>query len=212
MASTGRVTGGNFLNATVTTAAFGSDLVVQTGLKGRKLNEEHVAEWREVAANTPPSALSAVGQAVTSVVLPRALGKGASAAVGAALDTSKRPSHVVLVDWADGKQSLIKLPESLFTHLEVALRSRRVQDASATSEGAASDAKPTEGPGTVTEQAFALASSFLKDRVGPAKPAAIVDPGADIADQLAKLGSLRDSGVLTEEEFAAKKAELLSRI
>ena len=30
------------------------------------------------------------------------------------------------------------------------------------------------------------------------------------ADELAKLASLRDQGVLTEEEFAAQKAELLS--
>lgn len=34
----------------------------------------------------------------------------------------------------------------------------------------------------------------------------------DVADQLAKLGQLRDAGVLTEEEFSSKKAELLSRM
>lgn len=34
----------------------------------------------------------------------------------------------------------------------------------------------------------------------------------DLTEQLAKLSSLRDSGILTEEEFAAKKAEILSRI
>lgn len=34
----------------------------------------------------------------------------------------------------------------------------------------------------------------------------------DHMDQLQKLGSLRDSGILTEEEFAAKKAEILSRM
>jgi len=34
----------------------------------------------------------------------------------------------------------------------------------------------------------------------------------DAADQIGKLAALRDSGVLTEEEFAAKKAELLSRM
>jgi len=31
-------------------------------------------------------------------------------------------------------------------------------------------------------------------------------------EQLRQLGSLRDSGVLTEDEFQAKKAELLSRL
>ena len=34
----------------------------------------------------------------------------------------------------------------------------------------------------------------------------------DVADQLVKLASLRDAGVLTEAEFAAKKTELLSRM
>ncbi len=35
---------------------------------------------------------------------------------------------------------------------------------------------------------------------------------ADIFDQLKKLGALRDAGILSQEEFAAKKAELLARI
>ena len=34
-------------------------------------------------------------------------------------------------------------------------------------------------------------------------------PAADPIEQLAKLGELRDKGVLTEEEFAAQKANLL---
>lgn len=34
----------------------------------------------------------------------------------------------------------------------------------------------------------------------------------DVADQLAKLATLRDSGVLTEDEFAAAKTELLERL
>jgi Short C-terminal domain len=34
-------------------------------------------------------------------------------------------------------------------------------------------------------------------------------PAADPIEQLTKLGELRDSGVLTEEEFAAQKAKLL---
>jgi hypothetical protein len=31
-------------------------------------------------------------------------------------------------------------------------------------------------------------------------------------DQLRKLGELRDAGILSEAEFAAKKAEILARI
>lgn len=47
-----------------------------------------------------------------------------------------------------------------------------------------------------------------------ASPAAAA-PGGDsavIMDQIKQLGSLRDAGVLTQEEFDAKKAELLKRI
>lgn len=36
--------------------------------------------------------------------------------------------------------------------------------------------------------------------------------GPDIPDQIRKLGELRDAGVLTAEEFEAKKAELLARM
>lgn len=42
-----------------------------------------------------------------------------------------------------------------------------------------------------------------------AAPAA---PQPDVTAQLQQLASLRDSGILTEEEFAAKKAEILSRL
>mgnify|MGYP002623637136 CR=1 FL=1 len=44
-----------------------------------------------------------------------------------------------------------------------------------------------------------------------AKPRPAAD-GAALADLLRKLGELRDAGLLTEEEFQAKKAELLSRM
>jgi Bacterial PH domain/Short C-terminal domain len=44
----------------------------------------------------------------------------------------------------------------------------------------------------------------------PENAAAPAQP--DIADQLKKLGELRDAGVLTAEEFDSKKAELLARM
>jgi len=44
----------------------------------------------------------------------------------------------------------------------------------------------------------------------PAPQAAAPPPAAaDPIDQLRELGELRDSGVLTEEEFAAQKAKIL---
>jgi hypothetical protein len=47
MASFGRVIGGHYLNATVS-PGIGSQLVVQAGLKWRKLNEEQVTAWEEI--------------------------------------------------------------------------------------------------------------------------------------------------------------------
>lgn len=47
---------------------------------------------------------------------------------------------------------------------------------------------------------------------GSVAPAVSVPAGPDIMAQLQQLGQLRDAGVLTEEEFASKKAELLSRL
>ncbi|MFC7877532.1 SHOCT domain-containing protein [Isoptericola sp. NPDC057391] len=42
----------------------------------------------------------------------------------------------------------------------------------------------------------------------PPAPAPAAD-GSDVIAQLEKLGRLRDSGVLTDEEFSAQKAKLL---
>jgi Bacterial PH domain/Short C-terminal domain len=68
-------------------------------------------------------------------------------------------------------------------------------------------------------------SSIDKDDVDPLVTAireqmAAAGPGAraesrtepDVTDQLKKLGELRDLGVLTPEEFEAKKSELLKRL
>jgi hypothetical protein len=50
---------------------------------------------------------------------------------------------------------------------------------------------------------------FRRARLG-GHPAPIAQP--DVADQLRKLGELRDLGLVTEEEFNAKKTDLLSRM
>jgi hypothetical protein len=47
--------------------------------------------------------------------------------------------------------------------------------------------------------------------VAPAEPTAAA-PGVDPIDQLRRLGELRDVGIVTEAEFNAKKAEILSRL
>lgn len=46
----------------------------------------------------------------------------------------------------------------------------------------------------------------------PPAPAASPHPAADPIEQLKRLGELRDAGVLTPEEFDAKKADLLGRM
>lgn len=54
---------------------------------------------------------------------------------------------------------------------------------------------------------FATAPTAAASSTSGSAPAA-----PDLMDQLRKLGELRDAGVLTEEEFAAKKADILSRL
>lgn len=51
----------------------------------------------------------------------------------------------------------------------------------------------------------------LMSEPAPSHPAPSHGPGPSVADELRKLGELRDSGVLTEAEFAEQKARLLDR-
>jgi len=44
-----------------------------------------------------------------------------------------------------------------------------------------------------------------------APPPAEADDGSSLIAQLEKLGSLRDKGILTDEEFAQQKARILNR-
>ena len=46
----------------------------------------------------------------------------------------------------------------------------------------------------------------------PAPTPAATPAEPDLTDQIRKLGELRDAGILTEEEFQAKKAQLLDRM
>ncbi len=50
----------------------------------------------------------------------------------------------------------------------------------------------------------------MRDRLSRADAPTTAAP--DVAGQLRQLGELRDAGVLTAEEFAAKKAEILARL
>ncbi len=54
-------------------------------------------------------------------------------------------------------------------------------------------------------QRDAMAQWFAQPPSGSSAPA-----GTNAADQLSKLAELRQSGVLTDEEFAAQKAKILA--
>jgi hypothetical protein len=54
-----------------------------------------------------------------------------------------------------------------------------------------------------------MAPGMAPPPAAPAAPAAPAGPPVDLADQLRKLASLRDEGILSDEEFAAQKAKLL---
>jgi microsomal dipeptidase-like Zn-dependent dipeptidase len=58
----------------------------------------------------------------------------------------------------------------------------------------------------LAEQQQQIADLEAQQKAAPAAPA---DGGDELIAQLEKLGSLRDSGVLSPEEFAAAKAKLL---
>lgn len=57
-----------------------------------------------------------------------------------------------------------------------------------------------------------LVTAIENGRASGAPAPAPVVPQSDASDTLRKLAELRDSGVLTDEEFASKKAEILARI
>lgn len=213
MVGYGRVIGGDYKNATISTPV-GSTLVVQAGLKFRKLVPDTVSAWEEVPTDSKGNPVGAVSKAVAGAVLPGQFGRAASAAVGATFDAIGA-SHVVRVDWADGKRSLIKLPDSMFKHFELVLEEQRVEPEP--SEPGVDAPPVTAEKVTVTDKAFDLVSGIIKDHLpAPKLTAPVVEPipapQVDVTEQLHKLASLRDVGILTEEEFAAKKAELLARL
>ncbi len=64
--------------------------------------------------------------------------------------------------------------------------------------------------------AFQQVASLIRERADAATAPAAAAPAAaaqeSIPDQLVKLAGLRDAGILTADEFNAKKAELLARL
>lgn len=69
-----------------------------------------------------------------------------------------------------------------------------------------------------TRADFATLKRLVEERMAayrttpysPAQPAAAAGP--DLLDQIRKLAELHAAGILTDEEFSAKEAELLARM
>jgi hypothetical protein len=156
MSGYGKVVGGHYMDATVTTGSKGN-LVVQAGLRWPKLTAETVTSWEKITpeAGVGSGAAAAVGKVVASTVLPGLMGKVAGAALDATLGSTARPPRTVRVDWTDGKESLIRLPEKLYTHLTVVLKDRRALAPAAA--GTAPVAAPSAPPMDVAEQIGKLA-------------------------------------------------------
>ena len=56
-----------------------------------------------------------------------------------------------------------------------------------------------------------VAEHLIAQRHTRPEPPLATPPATSVADELGKLAQLKTAGVLTEEEFAAEKAKLLSR-
>ncbi|TDD20012.1 DUF4429 domain-containing protein [Nonomuraea diastatica] len=124
---------------------------------------------------------------------------GATSAKYAAGDQRYTPADLEGVDW--------HAPDGASGCLRLRVRGRRPPP------------EPDKDPAAVvfglgwgaTHKSLPFAAAVLAAIPAP-EPKALPSAVADVAGLIAKLGELRDAGLLTEEEFRVKKAELLSRI
>ncbi|WP_433831106.1 SHOCT domain-containing protein [Actinoplanes sp. CA-015351] len=195
----GRVVGGYLAGSGIISDHNGlSTAHPRNPFKRIKFNAETVIEWEDLP--TKDGVAGVMGQAAAQAALPGMIGKALGAGFGAAL----KSGHTIRLDWADGNQSIIELPEKQFLVFSILLKGRQVvTEASRQPESA----EPVAAQVGVTDKILDLASSVLQ-RGKPAPPAAIAAQ-PDVVEQLTKLASLRDAGILTEDEFAQKKAKLL---
>jgi len=102
----------------------------------------------------------------------------------------------------------------MYKHLEISLESRRGElPVTATDVLPAETAvAPASWENTATEQAFSLAKGMFDDHKATRLAKSAKADQGDVAEQLTKLASLRDAGVITEDEFLAKKTDLLARM
>lgn len=195
----GRVVSGHLANGTVL-----PELRIQHPLnpfKRHKISPETVIEWEDLA--TKDCVASIMGQAAAKAAVPGILGKAVGASLGAAMNSG----HTVRVDWVDGKQSIIELPEKLFLVFSVQLTNQRVITQHSVQPETSMPAPAQLG---VTDRIVDLASSVVL-RTKPSTPTEVTAQ-PDVVEQITRLASLHDAGILTSEEFAAKKSDLLERL
>lgn len=205
----GRVVGGHLSSGTVvsggaTRFSKNSDLAIShtsNPFKRHRINAETVTEWEEL--DPRKGVTGTMGRAAAMAAIPGRIGKAVGAGVGAAVNSG----HTVRVSWADGKQSIIELPEKQFMVLSVLLKDRQI--AAELSEKPAPDMPPAQ-PGVSDRIADMALSVLSKGKTG--SPTAAKMPAQDVTEQIAKLGALHVQGILTDAEFSDKKAELLKRL
>lgn len=205
----GRVVGGHLSSGTVvvggaTQFSRNSDLSIQHAsnpFKRHRISAETIAEWEELDPREGVG--GAIGRAAATAAIPGRVGKAVGAGLGAAMNSG----HTVRINWADGKQSIIALPEKQFMVFSVLLKDRQV--ATEIPDKLVPEV-PSAQPGVSGRIAdFALSAFSKGDRQSPS-PAQVPPP--DVTEQIAKLSSLHGQGILTDEEFSDKKAELLRRL
>lgn len=120
-------------------------------------------------------------------------GRVAMLGVFALAAKKKTKSSVILVDTLSGDQAVFETAKALPHEIapKLAPLANQARKYAASRQAPVSDVSSSEGPVSVTQ------------------PASGAIAPVSIADELAKLGDLRDRGLLTDEEFAAQKAKLL---
>lgn len=191
----GRVVGGYLVNGTVVASKDG--LTVQMMVKRHKVTQETVTAWEELKVE---KGAAKVISSVAGTILPRGIGK----TVGATLSASVSLGHTVKVLWVSGEQSVIELPEKLFMILKNMLADVEVKNEA---QGAP---EPSETKSSLADQLVDLASRVIPNK-NPTQSPPDVAAKPDVIAQLERLSTLRNQGVLSEEEFDVLKAELLKR-
>ena len=134
-----------------------SDLSIQLAsnpFKRHRINAETVTDWEELDPREGVG--GAIGRAAAAAAIPGRVGKAVGAGLGAAMNSG----HTVRVSWADGKQSIIALPEKQFMVFSVLLKDRQI--ATELPEKLVSDVPPAQ-PG-VSERIADFAFSVSKGK------------------------------------------------